>query len=179
VHPYRLNPRREPTPSTDWRRQRLGLRLKADQHRGRDLSAIRERGCGSTRCGSPWRQYPTCPLGVRWDGCRGHHPLADRFWNLIARPLPQVPGEPSGANVDAALAPPSPACTPPRTAPARGGADKNGSPSRVETVWMHNPSLPESHLAQTVSRVSSCNISVLYLNARYAVAHSYCLNPQP
>jgi hypothetical protein len=23
--------------------------------------------------------------------------------------------------------------------PARGGADKNGSPSRVETVWMHNP----------------------------------------
>jgi hypothetical protein len=45
--------------------------------------------------------------------------------------------------------------------PARGGADKNGSPSRLETVWMHNLSLPESHLAQTVSRVSACNISVL------------------
>jgi hypothetical protein len=32
--------------------------------------------------------------------------------------------------------------------PARGGADKNGSPSWVETVWMHNLSLPEGPLTR-------------------------------
>jgi hypothetical protein len=44
---------------------------------------------------------------------------------------------------------------------ATSSAGKNGSPSRVEAVWMHNPVSTGKHLAQTVIRVSSCNISVL------------------
>jgi hypothetical protein len=44
-------------------------------------------------------------------------------------------------------------------------------PIRVETVWMHNPVSTGKPFGPDLSRVAACNISVLKLLGRGAVAH--------